>query len=143
MSKYNIQRFIEAQEKDYDRAYREIESGRKKSHWMWYIFPQLKGLGESYYSNYYGIANLEEAREYLEDDYLGGNLIEISSLVLGLNTTDLRLVLGDIDYLKLRSCMTLFAQADPDCEVFFRVIDKYYDGEPCARTLDLLSKMEN
>ncbi len=134
-----LERFVQAQERDYVTAYREIENGKKVSHWMWYIFPQLKGLGKSATALYYGISGIEEARAFLEDDYLGGNLVEISSLVLGLETDDLRAVFGDVDYMKLRSCMTLFAEADPDYEVFFRVIEKYYDGEPCEKTIELLN----
>lgn len=136
----SIERFREAQERDYETAYEEIKNGKKKSHWMWYIFPQLKQLGRSDTSKYFGIRDIEEAREYLEDDYLGGNLMEMSSLVLGLETDDLVSVFGATDYKKLRSCMTLFAEADPDCEVFLRVLDRFYDGEPCERTLQLLEE---
>lgn len=134
-----LKRFIDAQERDYDTAYSEIENGKKVGHWMWYIFPQLKGLGKSETSEFYGISGIEEARAFLEDDFLGGNLVEISSLVLGLETNDLKDVFGAIDYMKLRSCMTLFAEADSDYEVFFRVLEKFYDGEPCEKTLKILN----
>ncbi len=134
-----LKRFIDAQERDYDTAYSEIENGRKVGHWMWYIFPQLKGLGKSETSEFYGISGIEEARAFLEDDFLGGNLVEISSLVLGLETNDLKDVFGAVDYMKLRSCMTLFAEADSDYEVFFRVLEKFYDGDPCEKTLKILN----
>lgn len=133
-----LERFVKAQERDYETALEEIKSGRKRSHWMWYIFPQLKELGYSTTAKYYGIQDLDEARAFLADDYLGGNLMEITSALLGLKTDDAHAVFGSPDDLKLRSCMTLFAAADPDCEVFFRVLDKYYDGEPCRRTLEIL-----
>lgn len=137
--KNTLKRFIDAQERDYDTAYSEIKNGKKVDHWMWYIFPQLKGLGKSETSEFYGISGIEEARAFLEDDFLGGNLVEISSLVLGLETNDLKDVFGAIDYMKLRSCMTLFAEADSDYEVFFRVLEKFYDGEPCEKTLKILN----
>lgn len=142
MSNTNLERFRKAQEESYDAAFQEIQNGKKMGHWMWYIFPQLRGLGRSEMAKYYGISDIEEAREYLEDDFLGGNLMEISSLVLGLDA-DLKQVFGATDYKKLRSCMTLFAEADPDCEVFFRVIDKFYDGEPCEKTLEMLEGADN
>lgn len=134
-----LKRYIDAQERDYDTAYSEIKNGKKVGHWMWYIFPQLKGLGKSETSEFYGISGIEEAKAFLEDDFLGGNLVEISSLVLGLETNDLKDVFGAVDYMKLKSCMTLFAVADSDYEVFFRVLEKFYDGEPCEKTLKILN----
>lgn len=101
MAHYDIERFISAQERDYDIALAEIKSGKKRSHWMWYIFPLLKELGYSSTAKFYGIENIEEAKAFLEDDYLGGNLMEISSQVLALNTDDIEAVFGYPDYMKL------------------------------------------
>ncbi len=123
---YDLSRFHKAQARDYKTALSEIRSGRKRSHWMWYIFPQIKGLGHSDMADYYGISNLEEAKDYLADPILKERLTEISSALLALDSRDAKAVMGVPDNLKLRSCMTLFAIADPDEEVFQKVLDKFY-----------------
>lgn len=134
---YTIYRFIDAQERIYPIALQELQGGRKRSHWMWYIFPQLKGLGHSYNSNYYGISGTEEASEYLEDTILGQRLREVSNAILNLATDDAIKVFGDIDSCKLKSSMTLFDLISPN-DIFARVLDKYFDGQRDNRTVNLI-----
>ena len=136
---YDLSRFLEAQKNSYDTALREIRAGRKRSHWMWYIFPQIRGLGYSAMAQHYAIRNLGEAREYLQHPLLGPRLIEISEALLSLDESDPRRVMGSPDDLKLRSCMTLFQCAAPDQPVFGKVLDKFYGGQPDGRTLEILS----
>jgi uncharacterized protein (DUF1810 family) len=133
-----LERFRKAQQKNYDSALREIQNGRKQSHWIWFIFPQIAGLGYSQTAQCYAIADLDEAKEFLNDDMLGKNLIEISEALLELESNDATEVMGWPDDLKLRSSMTLFALADPECEVFQKVLDKFYGGERDERTIELL-----
>ena len=137
---YDLDRFVKAQAYDYDAALREIRSGRKRSHWMWYIFPQLQGLGFSSTAQYYGIRDLEEAKAYIAHPVLGPRLKEISEALLGLDTCDPSAVMGYPDDLKLRSCMTLFELAAPEQPVFGHVLEKYYAGRRDERTLELLKK---
>lgn len=137
---YDLQRFLKAQERDYETALQEIRNGRKLSHWIWYIFPQVKGLGFSSTSDYYGIEDLEEAKAYLENDTLKARLLEISTALLDLETNNAREVMGSPDHLKLKSSMTLFAMADPNIPIFKQVIDKYYDGVLDEKTLKILKK---
>ena len=135
-----LERFVKAQKYDYDTALREIRSGRKRSHWMWYIFPQLQGLGYSSTAQYYGIRDLEEAQDYMEHPVLGPRLVEISEALLVLDTSDASAVMGYPDDLKLRSSMTLFELAAPEQPVFGQVLEKYYSGHRDRRTLELLGK---
>ena len=135
---YDLSRFLEAQKNAYDTALREIRAGRKRSHWMWYIFPQIRGLGYSAMARHYAIRDLGEAREYLQHPLLGPRLIEISEALLALEESDPRRVMGSPDDLKLRSCMTLFQCAAPDQPVFGKVLDKFYGGKPDGRTLEIL-----
>ena len=137
---YDLDRFVKAQAYDYDAALREIRSGRKRSHWMWYIFPQLQGLGFSSTAQYYGIRDLEEAKAYIAHPVLGPRLKEISEALLGLDTCDPSAVMGYPDDLKLRSCMTLFELAAPEQPVFGRVLEKYYVGRRDSCTLELLKR---
>lgn len=134
----NLKRFLNAQAADYETALREIRAGRKKSHWIWYIFPQLKELGKSSTARDYGIRDLDEARAYLADPVLCSRLLEISGALLDLPGSDPRAVMGHPDDLKLRSSMTLFAAVDPEQKVFQQVLDKYYNGIPDPLTLELL-----
>ena len=136
---YDLSRFLEAQKNAYDTALREIRAGRKRSHWMWYIFPQIQGLGYSAMAQHYAIRDLGEAREYLQHPLLGPRLIEISEALLSLDESDPRRVMGSPDDLKLRSCMTLLQCAAPDQPVFGKVLDKFYGGRPDGRTLEILS----
>lgn len=131
----DLSRFVQAQQHSYACALAEIRRGRKTSHWIWYIFPQLKGLGRSSTSEFYGIRDLEEARAYLADPVLGPRLIEISEALLALDTDNPMAVMGQPDDLKLRSSMTLFAAAAPSCDVFERVLDKYFHGRKDGLTL--------
>ncbi len=135
---YDLSRFTQAQRNYYETALHEIQNGRKQSHWMWFIFPQLKGLGQSSTSEYYGIKDLEEAKAYLRDPYLGKNLREISAALLTLPTQDAQKVMGWPDCLKLKSSMTLFALACEDNTVFLDVLFQYYHGEKDPKTLKLL-----
>lgn len=137
---YDLSRFLEAQNNSYDTALREIRAGRKRSHWMWYIFPQIRGLGYSAMAQHYAIRDLGEAREYLQHPLLGPRLIEISEALLALDQSDPRRVMGSPDDLKLRSCMTLFQCAAPDQPVFGKVLDKFYGGRPDERTLEILNR---
>lgn len=133
----NISRFVEAQGQNYERALQEIKAGHKRSHWMWFIFPQLKGLGRSATSAYYGINGLSEAEEYLSHPLLGNRLREISEALLKLDSNDAHDIFGSPDDLKLRSCMTLFDKVSPH-DIFHDVLNKFFDGKADYRTLKLL-----
>ena len=133
----SVERFIDAQKEDYDIAFREISNGKKRNHYMWYIFPQVKGLGRSSTAKYYGIDGLDEAREYMENEYLGNNLIAISNELLKLETNDPVEIFGHTDSKKLRSSMTLFELVS-DNDVFPLVLEKYFDGKRDQITLDLV-----
>ena len=135
-----LERFIEPQEQDYEQALKEIRNGRKVSHWIWYIFPQLRGLGKSYMSDYYGIRDLDEAKAFLQDPYLGKHLQEISEALLNLDNDNATQIMGRPDDMKLKSSMTLFACADPENAVFEKVLEKFYNGHKDRRTLKMLSK---
>ena len=135
----NLERFIKAQEYNYKIALDEIRKGRKESHWIWYIFPQISGLGYSDMAKYYGINDLDEAKTYIDNEILGDRLIEISNELLKLNADDLIYVLGDIDTLKVKSCMTLFELVS-DNSVFSEVLEKYYNGERDEKSLQLVKK---
>lgn len=140
----NLERFISAQEKNYDTAFVEIKSGRKRSHWMWYIFPQLKELGYSSTAKFYGINNLQEASAFLSDPILGENLLMICEELLKLEGKSAFDIFGNPDDKKLRSCMTLFYSISKDDQsVFMRVIDLYFEGELDCRTLKILNDKTN
>ncbi len=127
-NKYNLERFITAQADVYPAALNEIKHGHKVTHWMWYIFPQLAGLGTSASAKYYAIANLEEAQQYLSHPLLGKRLRECCEALCALPGNDITEVLGYPDNLKLCSCMTLFEQASEDPDVFVCVLQKFYGG---------------
>ena len=134
---YDLKRFLRAQEYEsggYEDALQEIQNGRKRKHWIWYIFPQINGLGHSYYSEYYGIKSLEEARAYLEDKRLGERLREITDALLKVEGKAATEILGGIDSMKVRSSMTLFDLVSPH-DIFEKVLDKYYGGQRCELTL--------
>jgi uncharacterized protein (DUF1810 family) len=136
--KRTLTRFIDAQGGGiYEQALAEIKAGRKASHWMWFIFPQLEGLGYSRTAQFYGIQGLDEAKKYLMDETLGSRLREICAALLALTTGDPHKVFGSPDDLKLRSSMTLFVLAAPEEKLFADVLEKYYHGERCARTLSM------
>lgn len=139
--RFNLQRFVKEQQNDYTTAYFELSQGRKRSHWMWWIFPQIVGLGMTATSQMYAIKNLEEAKAFLEHPYLGKNLREISEILLQLDSNDASAIFGYPDDLKLRSSMTLFSEAAPDEKVFQKVLDKFYGGAKDERTLDIIKRL--
>ena len=130
--KYNLIRFIEAQNGVYPIALRELQEGRKRSHWMWYIFPQLKHLGHSYNSKFYGLSGKDEATAYLAEPVLNQRLREVSAVIFNLPTTDACEVFGGIDGMKLRSSMSLFDIVSPN-DIFARILDKYFNGQRTTR----------
>jgi uncharacterized protein (DUF1810 family) len=136
---FNLKRFVEAQDPVYDRVRSELTAGEKRSHWMWFIFPQIAGLGYSAMAARYAITSLEEAKAYLEHTVLGPRLIECTELVNGISGRSIDEIFGYPDDLKFRSSMTLFAKAAPDNEAFKQAIQKYFEGEYDHRTKELLS----
>ncbi len=140
--KYDLQRFIKEQQRTYSTAYVELSQGRKQSHWIWWIFPQIAGLGMTATSHKYSIKSRDEAIAFLAHPYLGKNIREISNVLLELTSNDATAVMGYPDDLKLCSSMTLFAEADPGEEVFQKVLDKFFDGKKDERTLDILKELE-
>ena len=135
---FNLQRFLNAQENDYADALHEIKQGNKQSHWIWFIFPQMRGLGCSPMAENYGIKSIEEARAYLENPILKKRLIEISSALLkhkGKSTA--YEILGTLDAIKVRSCMTMFDYLSP-CDIFSEVLDSFYESERCEQTLKVM-----
>jgi len=135
---YDLSRFLQAQEDDYEQALSEIASGRNRSHWMWYIFPQIDGLAFSSTSKRYSIKSLDEARAYLDHPILGPRLRECAEAVVRLEGRSAREIFGSPDDLKLRSCATLFACVSPPGSVFDRLLTKYYQGRRDDKTLHLL-----
>ena len=133
----NLDRFIKAQERDYFKALNEIKKGKKTTHWIWYIFPQLDGLGYSSIAKYYGIKGENEAIEYIENEYLRNHLLEISNELLKIENKSINDIMGYPDDLKLKSCMTLFDYVS-DYEVFSKVLEKYYDGTYDEITIKIL-----
>ena len=134
---YDLSRFLEAQELGYPIAREELISGQKRSHWMWYIFPQLRSLGSSAISQFYGITSLEEAREYLAHPLLGQRLRELTQILLGLEECQAEQIFGEIDTLKLFSSLTLFNIAEP-CGDFSRLLDKFFESRRDTRTEEIL-----
>ncbi len=137
----DLERFVGAQDGVYERARAELAAGSKRSHWMWFIFPQLAGLGSSPTARVYAIRDLAEARAYLAHPVLGARLTECAETLLGVEGRTASQIFGFPDDLKLRSSMTLFAEAAGDPTVFERVLERYYDG-PDPRTLELLGLPE-
>ena len=137
---HDLNRFLRAQEHDYAPALSEIRSGRKRTHWMWYIFPQLDGLGFSETARRYAIRSLDEARAYLDHPVLGPRLVECAEAVLAVQGRSAREIFGSPDDVKLRSCATLFAEVSAEGSVFHRLIQVYFGGAPDARTLTLLGQ---
>jgi uncharacterized protein (DUF1810 family) len=135
----HLQRFITAQEGVYERAFAEVKNGKKVSHWMWFIFPQMKGLGFSETARYYGIENRAEAEAYLNHPVLGKRLKEITRILLDTNETDATKVFGYPDNMKLKSSMTLFANLPSAAPVFHHVLDQFFNGEEDDKTISLLN----
>ena len=132
---FNLNRFLDAQKDLYEIALNEIKTGKKFKHWMWFIFPQYKGLGYSSTSQKYAITCIEEASMYLNHPILGQRLIEITNAFINLENKSAYEILGDPDYLKMKSCMTLFSSIQAESVVFSEVINKYYSGSKCQRTI--------
>jgi uncharacterized protein (DUF1810 family) len=135
---HDLGRFVDAQAGDYEQALAEIRSGRKRSHWMWYIFPQIDGLGFSSMSRRYSIKSLDEARVYLDHPVLGPRLVECGKAVLGMEGRSAYEIFGAPDDMKLRSSATLFASVTPADSVFARLLDKYFDRKRDGKKLGLL-----
>lgn len=138
---FDLRRFVDAQRDVYDRAASELRSKRKVSHWMWFVFPQLRGLGVSEASRFYGVSGLAEATAYLEHPLLGARLRECVEILLAIDGRTAEEILGRIDAVKLRSCLTLFARAAPGEELFAAALAKYFAGEPDPRTIQLLQDL--
>lgn len=132
--KYDLERFLKAQEIVYPQALKEIKEGKKQSHWIWYVFPQIKGLGHSYNSEFYGISSQEEAKAYLEHPVLGARLREITQALLDCGNPSADDILGFPDVLKVRSCMTLFDLVSPN-DIFNKVLFRFYESQKCDKTL--------
>jgi uncharacterized protein (DUF1810 family) len=135
-----LQRFVDAQDPAYDTVLAELRGGAKRSHWIWFVFPQLRGLGRSPTAAHYGIASLDEARAYLAHDVLGPRLAECTRLVLAIDGRSVEDIFGWPDNLKVRSSMTLFAHATDDNADFRGVLDKFYGGEEDPATVERLSQ---
>ncbi|MDE5566932.1 MAG: DUF1810 domain-containing protein [Muribaculaceae bacterium] len=135
--RFNLARFFEGQYLIYPIALKELQTGVKRTHWMWFIFPQVKGLGKSYNSMFYGLSGIDEAKEYLAEPTLNNRLREITETVLNLQSDSILKVFGKIDSMKLQSSMTIFDLASPD-DIFAKVLDKWYDGQRDSSTLKIL-----
>lgn len=133
-----LSRFVDAQDAVWTSVVGELRAGSKRSHWMWFVFPQLKALGRSETARYYGLADLNEAARFLEHDLLGGRLKTCCDILLGLEGSDPNRIFGSPDDLKLRSSMTLFSRCPSADQVFTEVLQKFYDQSPDPRTLELL-----
>lgn len=138
---HDLRRFVDAQKDDYARALAELRGGRKRTHWIWYILPQLVGLGTSSMSTFYGIRSPAEARAYLDHPILGPRLRDCTAALLALGRASARDVLGDVDALKFHSSMTLFAQVAEPPSVFDAALQRFFDGHADGRTLALLDGM--
>lgn len=139
VTEFSLKRFVDAQSGGvYERALQEIQNGCKVTHWMWFIFPQIKGLGRTPISQYYSIQSIEEAKAYLEDPILASRLREITTSLLALPTSDPKEVLGTPDWMKLKSSMTLFDYISPN-DIFAKVLEKFYTSTRDSRTLSILT----
>ncbi|MGE8341710.1 MAG: DUF1810 domain-containing protein [Flavobacterium sp.] len=141
--RYDLNRFLEAQLQTYENALREIRQGSKQTHWMWFIFPQLRGLGFTDYNIFYGIENLKEASLYLNHPILGKRLVEVTGAMLQIENKTALEILGRPDERKLKSCMTLFGLLPETPECFRQVLVKYYNGIKDEKTLQILKQSAN
>jgi len=139
----DLERFVEAQADVYPQALGELRAGRKRTHWMWFVLPQLRGLGYSEMAQFYGIAGAEEARAYLEHETLGPRLRECMAAVLAVEGRTALEIMGSPDDLKLQSCATLFAAVSETGSVFEQVLGKYFEAEKCARTVAILREVKS
>lgn len=139
---HDLQRFLDGQARNYDAALAELTAGHKRSHWMWYVFPQIAGLGHSSTAQFYAIRDLDEAKGYLQHPKLGPRLKACCDALLQLEGLNAHQILGSPDDLKLRSSMTLFAEAAPAEARFQQVLEKFYDGQKDSRTLRILGRLD-
>ena len=137
--RFNLQRFLDAQEPVYAQVCAELRKGRKQSHWMWFIFPQIAGLGQSPMSIFYALSSLDEAKAYHAHPILGPRLKECAKLVLDVEGRTARQIFGPVDEMKFRSSMTLFANAVPEDPLFSQCLEKFFEGKPDPATLEKLS----
>ena len=135
---FNLARFLNAQENSYATALNELRAGKKQSHWIWYVFPQIKGLGSSSNSEFYGLVSLAEARAYLNHPLLGQRLKEATAVLLVRRSQNVTSILGEIDALKFKSCLTLFSLADPSEPLFNDALEYFFSGKRDERTIELL-----
>ena len=140
---YNLQRFLDAQERVYDTVLEELRAGRKSSHWIWFIFPQIAGLGHSAMAQQFAIGSLDEAKAYLQHPLLGPRLRECTQLVLNIEGRTVEEIFGYPDNLKFRSCMTLFMASTTDNTLFKNALHKYFDSQPEQMTLDILAQQSS
>ncbi len=138
---YDLSRFVHMHKENYETALAEIKAGKKQSHWMWYIFPQIRGLGKSHISIYFAIENKEEAKAFLQDDYLGNNLMTICEELIKLPENDPYEIFGHPDDIKLQSSMTLFSLISEEDSVFDRVLEKFFDRKKDGRTIGILENI--
>jgi uncharacterized protein (DUF1810 family) len=136
---FHLQRFVDAQNSDFEQILAELREGCKRGHWMWYVFPQIRGLGFSYYANFFGISSLEEATAYVNHTILGPRLRECTRLVNAVEKRSIDQIFGWPDNLKFRSSMTLFAHATADNQVFNEALQKYFSGEYDSLTIERLA----
>lgn len=136
-----LERFVKAQKRDYQLALAEVRAGKKQSHWIWYIFPQMYGLGHSCYANLYGIRDKKEAEEYLKHKILGKRLREITMALLEHDACSAEDIFGNLDAMKVRSSMTLFDIVSPE-DIFDKILNKFYANQRCDITIRMLSEME-
>ena len=138
-----LNRFISAQQTIYQQVLKELLNGKKTTHWMWFIFPQIEGLGHSSTAKYYSIKSINEAKEYLDHNILGKRLLECSNIILNINGKSANEIFGYPDNMKLKSCMTLFNFVALEHKVFADVLKKYFAGEPDEQTISILQKMKS
>ena len=136
--KFNLERFVLAQDRCYEEVIGELQAGRKRTHWIWYIFPQIKGLGISYNSEFYGIENIEEAKAYIEHPLLGKRLLECTNILLNLESDDIHIIMGYPDDLKLKSSMSLFSIIEE--HPFTEILNKFFHGQKDFKTISRINK---
>jgi uncharacterized protein (DUF1810 family) len=139
MGRFNLQRFVDAQAPVWEDVRAELGRARKRTHWMWFVFPQLAALGRSSAAKFYGISGIDEARAYLEHPLLGPRLLECCDLLLRAKGVSAREVFGDVDTMKLRSCLTLFEAAARETPIFKECLDAYFGGERDPLTMQMLA----
>lgn len=138
-----LSRFLSAQQNIYPQVIKELQAGKKTTHWMWFIFPQIEGLGYSSTAKYYSIKDIEEAKEYINHPVLGKRLLECANILLSINNKSAEEIFGYPDYLKLKSCITLFNYVAPEHKVFADVLQKYFAGQQDERTIHILQSMKS